>query len=209
MSITKKEYSGFEEAYEFFNKRLFGNALPPCLITLQRKARCHGYYSPHRFRSRSDQKTQTDEIALNPDQFIGDSDKEVLSTLVHEMAHCWQNHFGTPSRRGYHNKQWAAKMREIGLMPSATGRPGGMCTGQRMSHYIIEGGKFDLSARSFLSKGFQLNWESNGELLNEGIADRGKNKYTCPACNLNAWAKPGANLVCGTCNKTMIREGFM
>jgi hypothetical protein len=29
-------------------------------------------------------------------------------------------------------------------------------------------------------------------------------KYTCPGCNLNAWAKPGANLVCGDCEKLMI-----
>jgi hypothetical protein len=30
-----------------------------------------------------------------------------LSTLVHEMAHLQQNHFGKSSRTGYHNKEWA------------------------------------------------------------------------------------------------------
>jgi hypothetical protein len=33
-----------------------------------------------------------------------------------------------------------------------------------------------------------------------------KTKYTCPACELNAWAKPGVNLVCGDCGETMEPE---
>ena len=59
----------------------------------------------------------TDEIALNPAHFASRPTAGTLSTLAHEMAHLWQHHFGTPSRTGYHNKEWAAKMREIGLIP--------------------------------------------------------------------------------------------
>jgi hypothetical protein len=33
-----------------------------------------------------------------------------------------------------------------------------------------------------------------------------KTRYTCPACELNAWAKPDANLVCGDCQETMEAE---
>jgi len=33
---TKINYDGFIKAYDFFNRRLFGNELPRCLITLQR-----------------------------------------------------------------------------------------------------------------------------------------------------------------------------
>src|SRR5262245_14971271 len=32
---------------------------------------------------------------------------QILSTLVHEMVHGEQHHYGKPSRGGYHNKQWA------------------------------------------------------------------------------------------------------
>jgi hypothetical protein len=28
-------------------------------------------------------------------------------------------------------------------------------------------------------------------------------KYSCPGCSLNAWAKPGANLICGDCEEPM------
>jgi predicted SprT family Zn-dependent metalloprotease len=31
-----------------------------------------------------------------------------------------------------------------------------------------------------------------------------KVKTTCPSCNFNAWAKQGANLVCGDCNEQMV-----
>jgi predicted SprT family Zn-dependent metalloprotease len=55
-----------------------------------------------------------DEIALNPRTFIDRTDREIVSTLVREMVHLWQFHFGKPGRRGYHNKQWATKMEEIG-----------------------------------------------------------------------------------------------
>ena len=32
------------------------------------------------------------------------------------MCHQWQQHFGKPSRNGYHNKQWADKMESVGLI---------------------------------------------------------------------------------------------
>jgi hypothetical protein len=31
-------------------------------------------------------------------------------------------------------------------------------------------------------------------------------KYTCPDCEQNAWAKPGAHLVCGDCDRPMISQ---
>jgi hypothetical protein len=76
------------------------------------------------------------------------------------MCHCFQQHFGNPPRRGYHNREWAAQMIEVGLMPSDTGEPGGKQTGQGMFHYIIAGGPFDLAAEALLQTGFCLNWQS-------------------------------------------------
>jgi hypothetical protein len=33
-----------------------------------------------------------------------------------------------------------------------------------------------------------------------------KTKYTCPLCDLNAWAKPDARLICGDCSEEMEAE---
>jgi hypothetical protein len=139
--ITLKEYQGFQRAYDFFNRELFAGSLPQVLVTLQRHANTRGYFSPERFKGRVDRQT-VHELALNPDNFTGRSDEMILSTLVHEMAHVWQETYGDPSRRGYHNRQWASKMREIGLQPTSTGEPGGMETGQSMTHYILPEGRY-------------------------------------------------------------------
>jgi hypothetical protein len=121
--ITLKEYQGFQRAYDFFNRELFAGSLPQVLVTLQRHANTRGYFSPERFKGRID-KQSAHELALNPDNFTGRSDELILSTLTHEMCHVWQETHGEPSRRGYHNRQWAWKMREVGLQPTSTGEPG-------------------------------------------------------------------------------------
>lgn len=38
-----------QAAFDHFNRLLFEGELPPCLITLQRKANCYGYFSHKRF----------------------------------------------------------------------------------------------------------------------------------------------------------------
>jgi hypothetical protein len=78
------------------------------------------------------------------------------------MVHLEQHHFGKASRNGYHNKQWAAWMERIGLMPSNTGEPGGKRTGQRMSHYILPDGAF---ARAFKARTFEDLHYDREELL--------------------------------------------
>ena len=120
--------------------------------------------------------------------------------LVHEMAHVWQETYGEPSRRGYHNRQWAEKMREVGLQPTSTGEPGGMETGQSVTHYIIPEGHYARAYAQLASSGYKLHWQS---LPAVGSAKKtSKRKFTCPECRQNAWAKPGACLICGQCVKS-------
>lgn len=196
--ITPTEYRGFQRAYDFFNAELFGNSLPHVLVTLQRRPKSLGYFSPERFCGRVD-KTAVHELALNPDGFTGNTDEEILSTLVHEMAHVWQETYGKRSSGGYHNREWAARMKEIGLQPSDTGRPGGKETGQRMSHYIFPEGAYTKAYARLKAGGFQLHWQSTK--AGPQAKRLSKTKYTCPECGQNAWAKPGAMLLCGACHE--------
>jgi hypothetical protein len=168
------------------------------LVTLQRHANTRGYFSPKRFRGRIEE-TEVHELALNPDSFIGRSDEIILSTLVHEMVHVWQQTHGRPPRRSYHDRQWAAKMREIGLQPSSSGEPGGKETGQSMSHYILPGGRYAEAFAKLAARGFQLHWQSVPASEQGKVKKASKTKFTCPDCGLNAWAKPGARLICGVC----------
>jgi hypothetical protein len=197
-----EEYQGFQAAYRYFANELFADVkMPDVLITLQRKHGANGYYYHEVFEGR-DGDRHTSELALNPRHFKSRTDEDILGTLVHEMAHCWQFHFGKPSRKGYHNGEWADKMEAIGLMPSSTGEYGGKRKGQKMSHYILPDGPFARSCRRLLTGGFRLNWQSLDH-DHDRKAPVSKVRYTCPQCELNAWAKPNVSLVCGNCELPM------
>lgn len=220
-------YTELQAAYDHFNEQLFNAELPDCLFTLQRQKRTYGYFSKERFANR--EGTRLDEIAMNPEYFGIRSVKDVLSTLVHEMCHLWQNHFGTPGRRGYHNKEWAEKMDEVGLTPTDTGEPGGKRVGDRMTHMIERRGKFDLICEELLTRDFLITWldrfppltkESlsgiDDEIIkvlgldelegDEGIGEpkkqtRIKYEHECNEGIVRVWGGKSLNIKCGDCEK--------
>ena len=197
-TTTMAEYITLQSAFDHFNTALWAGKLPQVLITLQRKKGARGYFSPDRFAGRGF-KGQTHELALNPDCFAGRSDREIISTLVHEMAHVWEQEFGKPPRGGYHGRAWADEMKRIGLQPSTTGAEGGKETGQKVSHYIVTAGAFDVAFSELEAAGLKLKWESKSGPAKIVKSKESKVKYTCPHCEANAWAKPEASLICGDC----------
>jgi hypothetical protein len=204
-----RQYVTLNAAFDFFNRRLFAGELPPVLITMQRHKGARGYYSAKRFEGRGGPGRETDEIALNPGTFKDRTDAEILSTQVHEMVHHWQAHFGNPGRGRYHNEEWAKRMEELGLMPSETGEPGGRRVGQRVTHYVVAGGRFDKACRELLADGARVEWQSReNEAASAARArsNRSKTKYTCPGCAVNAWAKPDVSLLCGDCGEELEAE---
>jgi predicted SprT family Zn-dependent metalloprotease len=201
---TEEIYTELKKAYDFFNQHLFENKLPPCLITLQRKARAYGYFSANRFQH-VEAGTLTDEISMNPDHFKTEPLRKVLSTLVHEMVHLQQAYIGKPSRTGYHNREWANLMLAAGLIPSSTGGVGGAQVGQHMTHYIEPAGRFDKVCQELIDGGFRLSWADkfgNNKMKSKPT----RIKYTCEDCGLNAWAKPNIQLLCGECQKSLLAE---
>jgi hypothetical protein len=84
---TGAAYGSFNHAFNVFNRELFGGKLSDCLITLQRRGSCFGYYAAERFGDRHGGETKLAEIALNPAMMQGRSDREIASTLAHEMSH--------------------------------------------------------------------------------------------------------------------------
>jgi len=204
---TASSYAALSRAYEHFNRRLFNGKLPTCLITLQRHKGAYGYFHAKRFSDldKPDKAPDLDEIALNPAGFPGRSATEILSTLAHEMCHLWQEHFGKPSRGGYHNHQWAQKMVEIGLAPSDTGQPGGKATGPKVSHYVERDGAFARATKDFLlGESMPLWGDPNVDDPTARKKRESKTKYTCPECGTNAWAKPNTNLICGDCDEHLL-----
>jgi predicted SprT family Zn-dependent metalloprotease len=194
---TSEQFTAFQKQFDHFNRALFGGRLPAVLLNFSRKANTYGFFAPERWKNADG--TSTHEISLNPAYLAERAPEATSSTIVHEMAHLWQHEHGTPSRRGYHNEQWAVKMRELGLMPSSTGKPGGEWVGYAVSHYIIDGGRFERAFRD-MPKEFLFPWQSWEPTTRAGKAkkaERNRIKYTCPTCAQNVWGKPGLHLVCG------------
>nr|AMP42390.1 putative zinc metalloproteinase Mpr protein [uncultured bacterium IN-11] len=155
MKPAIEAYQQLQEAYEFFNKELFDEQLPNMLITFQRGKRTFSYFSPARF----DGKAKTDELAINPEYLGCRPLTDTLASLVHDMVHAWQHYIAEKkARTGYHDRVWADKMEEIGLMPSDTGAVGGKRTGQSMSHYVIPNGLFQKKVFALIKDGFEISW---------------------------------------------------
>jgi ribosomal protein S27E len=231
---TQQNYSAWQFAYDYFDSGLFGaGGLPGCLITMQRRRAMYGFFFGARFKS-FDGKMRPDEIALNPSYLSHSEPRDGLSTLVHEMVHQWQHHYGKPSRDGYHNMQWARKMIDVGLVPSDTGQQGGKLVGQRVNHFIRENGPFDRLCDQLLKDGFVIPYvevnvaeENEAELIAEEPETRNsaqlrkqraeelrkkkaasKSRYTCPGCELpkHVWGKPGLHVICGECSERFVAD---
>src|SRR5689334_17792613 len=65
-----------------------------------------------------------------------------------------------PPREGYHDRQWAAKMKEVGLQPTDTGKPGRQ--GDRPEGLALRdrGRRFRQIAHEAAGRGFKLRWQS-------------------------------------------------
>lgn len=222
--ITTEQFRTLDDLYRYYNIQLFNSILPECIINMSRKNSTYGFFAPCRWKDLKENDI-VHEISLNPD-FMMRPFREWHSTLVHEMCHLWQFEFGNPSRRAYHNHEWADKMEEIGLMPSNTGSPDGKRVGQQMTHYVIEGGAFDrvfslldieelenlrlkyLPAMvAFLNptKGIKgVNGKDDpepgkGKDIDKKTKSGQRIKYMC-SCGQKVWGKSGLNIRCNLCD---------
>lgn len=205
-NTTAQQFGALQEGYNFF-KSLFPKKLSPVILTLSRKVKSMGYYKP--FGWVSVKEDVIPEININP-AIPHLPAKDVMQTLVHEMCHHYQHLYGTPGKRGYHNKEFSRMMFSVRLMCSHTGMPGGKVTGRAMADYAVCGGAFELKFQEMPSefllpfKPFEKGVLQQSIETNERLADKNKHKYSCPKCKANAWGKPGLKLLCIVCNKQLL-----
>jgi predicted SprT family Zn-dependent metalloprotease len=214
MTITSKTYQDIQTAYDHFNTELFNNTLPEVLLTLVPHKSAYGYFRHEAFAVKNPKTGTTiqvvgkdkkphiiHELALNPFSFGGRTDDQIMSTLVHEMVHLWQSLHGKAPKKPGHNREWADKMKSVGLQPSTTGKPGGKETGRRCSHYIIENGLFAKSA-----KRCKIKFTFSGTLVVKEKKGSKRTKYTCPMCEKNAYGTDDLNIQCADCDELMQRQ---
>ncbi len=208
---TPAQFNAYQAAFAYFNEALFGNELPPVLLNFSRKSKTLGFFAPSRWAQVKGQgKSGTPvieegpagsvhEISLNPEHLLGRPMRDSMSTLVHEMAHHWQQVHGKPGRGGYHNRQWAEKMRALGLEPVSYDKGAKNGTGQKVSHAIVEGGPFavafDAMPEAIRSLPYACRSEDNAKPKRTD-----KVKYLCPKCETKVWGKSGLRVICEDCD---------
>ncbi|MDR3140028.1 MAG: SprT-like domain-containing protein [Treponema sp.] len=229
--ITTVQFKTLDDLYRFYNEALFGGKLSECIVNMSRHNQTYGFFASNRWRAEEGStKKIVHEISLNPD-YLDRPFLEWHATLVHEMIHLWQEDFGHPSRAAYHNKEWAWKMEELGLIPSETGKPGGKKTGQNVHHYINPEGLF-MKAFNRLTletlEALKLKYlpayphpepakrrrrsssgeepggpgEGNGTEGGEETAEKYTSKNKYSCpCGNNVWGRPGLIIVCGECKE--------
>jgi predicted SprT family Zn-dependent metalloprotease len=203
---TRETLDPLLEAFSEFNSTLFDGGLPDCYVkTESRDKRSRGHYAPQRWTRANGNGYTVDIISLNPLYFAGQhgGTLEALQTLLHEMCHHWQQHFGKCSRAGYHNREWAEKMKSVGLQPSNTGKPGGKEVGQKMSDYPIAGGKFEQIAKGMMDSGFTIPWAERSSKAKSALPVRVT--YRCPECRITLLGKRGISTLECDCTGEPVR----
>ena len=208
-AVTTAQAGTLAYAFRFFNHRLFDGCLPDAMVILHRKEGARGYYRSDAYRARREEAEQpfVNEIALNPDAFAGRTDRQILSTLVHEMCHLWQAVWGQDYKAGVHNKEWVRRMEAVGLIPSATGEPGGKQTGRRVTHYIAMDGPFDRACNELLLY-VSFQYESMPTAAKAKRKTVKRVKLTCPLHpHVEVRAAPGTRVCCADCGELLAEGG--
>jgi hypothetical protein len=214
---TTEQNKALVQAFDFINEKIFEAGVSTPMIIFTRNANSiGGYFTAKKWHNEIGEEIH--EIAINANS-MRDDIVELMGTLIHEMVHLWQQDHGTPGRGGYHNKEWAAKAKEIGLIPKDTKT--GKETGDSISTELTVGGLAekviaDMPEEIILPwmaeaiSGLPENGNGGGAKPPEASEKKknssGRSKYKCPVCFLNAWAKPGASIICGSCDKLMIEQ---
>jgi predicted SprT family Zn-dependent metalloprotease len=200
--ITEVQFNMLDKLFDYYNQKLFDGKLNDCMINMSRQRGACGFFQPQNWKKynlKKESNKDIHEISLNPN-YLDRPDIEWHSTLVHEMVHLWQQDFGKPSRSNYHNKQWARKMEEIGLIPSSTDQPGGKKTGQSMTQYVAHNGQFIEAFNRLMEKNIKYSPLQGLETSKTVNRKAYKTKYEC-SCGNNVWGKPGLCIVCTVCNQ--------
>jgi hypothetical protein len=202
-------YTELRMLYDTCNTKFFASQLPPVMILLRPRRSTFGYFQKACWgQMPCDHSTRqaVHAIALNSTLLPRLGEEEMVSTLVHEMTHLWQECFGERKPpKPYHNREWAAKMVSMGLMPSSTGQPGGKQLGKNISEFRLDNGVFrhwyDALPKPLLS------WGEVPQMVPVKTAPK-RLKYICPSCEQKAWALEGASLLCGDCREPLIVEAI-
>jgi len=193
----------WQDAFDYFSHALFakvfGQPLPHLVLNMSRKRGALAYFQANVWKDHKGENHS--EISINPEANSARDERDVLSTLVHEMAHFLDHLDGTSCKGGYHGKSWFRIMAQLGLQGRALSS-----SMQKVTHDIIEDGPFAIAFAnmpSTIGMPFQAAYGTRGVAPRKPTAMGMRARHQCPVCQEIARGRFSANFVCGQCNEPM------
>ncbi|QDV36905.1 hypothetical protein [Tautonia plasticadhaerens] len=201
---TIQQYSAYNEAFNFFNKWLFGSKLGPALLAIARNGRSRGHFTPRKWANEAGESVH--EIALSPD-LLAEGMEATMVTLMGLMARQlrWQEAIeagdgkaAATAARGYHDARLVEILLGAGLLPRGKdGEPSR--GGWNLATSVVFDGPADDALGSLPNKA-RLPWdalvEEKGEEEGKPRRKTGRLKYTCPRCDSHVLGRPGLYPAC-------------
>jgi hypothetical protein len=201
--------NAYQAIFDYFNDTLFyvifGERLPRCVLNLSRKRGAAAFFSPGSWIDPIS-KEHFDEISLVP-EWTGREPREVLSTLVHEMAHQKDHLDGTSAKNGYHSQTWAKIMARLGLpeRPLSKSRV-------KVTHDIDPDGPYAKAFENMprdLVLPFVTSTPMHTTFVQKKDTKQGmRAKYVCPACGAILRGRSGLRVACEDCDETLHELGW-
>lgn len=201
---TIEQFSAYNEAFDYFNKRLFESRLEPAMLSIGHKGRSKGYFTPRKWRNKSGE--QVHEIAISPDLIAEGLDAtmaQVVALMGRQLR--WQEAIeagdekaAATAARGYADARQCGIWLELGLLPR--GKDGGRTRGGwNLDVVVVLEGDADMAIEAVPKKAM-LPWEAVAEGQAEGGDEprrkTGRLKYTCPICEAHVLGRPGLEVRC-------------
>ena len=118
------------EHVDLMRAELFGGQVPPVVLSFEvTDRRTLGHY--HLMRTGLGVRWA---LNLNP-VHLARPVFEVLSTLLHELAHAWQHEHGTPSKPPHHNREFRDRCETFGIPTDEGGHDMGVRHGTPFEDY--------------------------------------------------------------------------
>ncbi|BAU10582.1 hypothetical protein LEP3755_10670 [Leptolyngbya sp. NIES-3755] len=218
-TITERQSKELQAVYDLLNRLLFGGRLPKNIrLTLNRLTRNRdgGLFVPQKWSDKNGRLCH--EIVI--DQYLLNLEKKHwIAVLVHQMVHLWQFEHGKkipPHARHTHNREFADKMKELGLpvTASGSGRSKGSETGDKVEHTIEPEGEFERMMKIAEDQLDISDKPRDSATYLEPSANMPKSpkyRHYCPQCSNREFETDAKELdiKCGKCDNKYATEAVM
>jgi len=211
--LTKyNRVAGFlNSIYDKLNQDFFNNEMERPVITIQSSPKVYGHFTLYDAWSVNDNGVREINIGAGT---LARPIENVVSTLVHEMCHQWNNMKGIKDvSRGamYHNKHFKESAQAHGLIVSRSEIYGWTITepSDELIEWILINDLTDIpmNRNEFSLDFFGGQPDTNKKPIVKPTGKGSYKKYRCSGCKLLARTTKDARLVCGDCEIEMEREG--